>query len=153
MSKRLGKTPKWEGGHYHIVLKLTGPKHRKSMKESIPSNEGIVVNFSDKHDNYYSVYRYIYRDDDYVHHSKHHPNLDNVASPGWKNQPNPINNLENHMLRKILQMFHKKETGAESKIKETSNPIRSQWVFSKKMMYVRTLSTFTRQTKEKREDG
>ena len=54
------------------------------MKENIPSNEGIVVNFSDKHDNYYSVHRYIYRDDDYVHYSKHHPNLDNVASPRMK---------------------------------------------------------------------
>ena len=65
-------------------MKLTGPKRWKSVKESISSKEGIVVNFSDNHDNYYSAYRYICKDDDSVHHSKHHPNLDDVASPWTK---------------------------------------------------------------------
>ena len=66
------------GVHYHVALKLTCPKRWKSVKESISSKEGIVVNFSDNHDNYYSAYRC--KDDDSVHHSKHHPNLDDVAS-------------------------------------------------------------------------
>ena len=39
------------GNHYHVALKLTGPKRWKSVKESITSSEGIVVNFSDQHDN------------------------------------------------------------------------------------------------------
>ena len=72
------------GVHYPVALKLTGPKRWKSVKESISSKEGIVVNFSDNHDNYYSAYRYICKDDDSVHHSKHHPNLDDVASPRTK---------------------------------------------------------------------
>ena len=42
------------------------------------------MNFSDNHDNYYSAYRYICNDDDSVHHSKHHPNLDNAASSRTK---------------------------------------------------------------------
>ena len=39
------------GNHYHVALKLTGPKRWKSVKESSTSSEGIVVNFSDQHDN------------------------------------------------------------------------------------------------------
>ena len=43
-----------------------------------------MVNFSESHDNYYYSYRYICKDDDSVHYSKHHPNLDDVASPCMK---------------------------------------------------------------------
>ena len=53
------------------------------MKESISLKEEIVVNFSDNHDNYYSAYRYICKDDDSVHQNKHQPNLD-VTSPRMK---------------------------------------------------------------------
>ena len=66
--------------HYHVTLKLTGPKRWTSVKESISLKEGIVVSFSDNHDSYYSEYKYICEDDDSVHHSKHHPNLDDAAS-------------------------------------------------------------------------
>ena len=72
------------GNHYHVALKLTGPKRWKSLKESITSSEGIVVNFSDQHDNYHSAYRYICKKDTSVHHSKHHPNLENISSPRTK---------------------------------------------------------------------
>ena len=106
------------GVHYHVALKLTGPKHWKSVKERIPLKEGIVVNFSDNHDNYYSEYRYIYKDNDSVH-SKHHPNLDAVALPWTKGQPKPSNKLRNHMPRKTQQTLHKNE--AESKMHEISN--------------------------------
>ena len=47
------------GEDYHVALKLTGPKRWKSVKEIISSIEGIVLNFSDNHNNYYSAYRYI----------------------------------------------------------------------------------------------
>ena len=75
------------GVHYHVALKLTGPKRWKSVKESISLEEGIVVNFPDNHDNHFSAYRYICKDDDSVHHSKHHhthPNLDHLVSPQTK---------------------------------------------------------------------
>ena len=62
----------------HVALKLTGPKRWKSVKETITSSEGIVVNFPDQHDNYHSAYRYICKADTSVHHSKHHPNLGNI---------------------------------------------------------------------------
>ena len=44
------------GNQYHVALKLTGSKRRKSVNESIISLEGIVVNSSDQHDKYYSGY-------------------------------------------------------------------------------------------------
>ena len=72
------------GNHYHVALKLTGPKRWKSVKDSITSSEGIVVNFSDQHDNYHSAYRYICKEDTSVHHSKHHRNLENISSPRTK---------------------------------------------------------------------
>ena len=77
------ETPKWRG-NYHVALKLADPKRWESVTESISLKEGIVVNFSDNHDSYYSTYRYICKDVDSVHHSKHHPNLDDVASPRTK---------------------------------------------------------------------
>ena len=72
------------GNYYHVALKLTGPKRWKSVKESITSSEGIVVNFSDQHDNYHSAYRYICKEDTSVDHSKDHPNLENISSPRTK---------------------------------------------------------------------
>ena len=62
-----------EGIHYHVILKLAGPKRWKSVKENISLNEGIVVNFSDNHENYYSAYSYLCKDNDSVHHNKHPP--------------------------------------------------------------------------------
>ena len=47
----------------------------QSVKESIISSEGIVVDFSDQHDNYH-----ICKEDTLVHHSKHHPNIENRKS-------------------------------------------------------------------------
>ena len=74
-----------EGGkHYHVALKLTGPKRWKPVIDSITAEEGIVVNFSDKHDNYYSAYKYICKEDESVYDSKHHPDLKEVASPRTK---------------------------------------------------------------------
>ena len=67
-----------EGYITMLSLKLTGPKRWKFVKESMLLKEGIVFNFSDNHGNYYSAYRDICKDDDSVHHSKHHPNLDEV---------------------------------------------------------------------------
>ena len=70
--------------HYHVAFKLTGCKCWKSVKETITSSEWIVVNFSDQHYNYYSAYLYICKDDTSVHHSKHHPNLENISSARTK---------------------------------------------------------------------
>ena len=91
------------GNHYHVALKLTGRKRWKSVKGSITSSEGIVVSFSDQHNNYYSAYRYICKEDTSVHQRKHHPNLGNISSPltkksinvtGTLGKPSPLTPLQ-----------------------------------------------------------
>ena len=47
-----------DGFHYHMALKLTGPKKWLESKRALQRKHGIVVNFSD-HDGYYTAYRYI----------------------------------------------------------------------------------------------
>lgn len=72
------------GEHYHLCLKLSGPKRWKSVKESIHNMHGVVLNFSDRHDNYYTAYKYVCKDDSNTFHCADHPNLDSVGSPKTK---------------------------------------------------------------------
>ena len=55
------------------------------MKEKLKDNHGVVVNFSDGHDNYYTAYRYVTKQDAEVYHSVGHPNLNEIGSPKTKN--------------------------------------------------------------------
>jgi hypothetical protein len=72
------------GIHYHLCLKLSGPKRWKRVKEKLTDNHGVVVNFSDGHDNYYTAYRYVTKQDTQVYLSPGHPNLDEIGSPKTK---------------------------------------------------------------------
>ena len=72
------------GFHYHLALKLTGPKKWLECKRSLQRKYGVVVNFSD-HDGYYTAYKYIRKYDANIYHSPNHPNLDEVRSPKTKN--------------------------------------------------------------------
>lgn len=73
-----------QGFHYHMALKLTGPKKWLECKRALQRKHGVVVNFSD-HDGYYTAYRYISKSDENVYHSPNHPNLDEIGSPKTKN--------------------------------------------------------------------
>ena len=73
------------GVHYHLSLKLSGPKRWKRVKEKLEDNHGVVVNFSDGRDNYYTAYRYVTKQDAEVYHSVGHPNLNEIGSPKTKN--------------------------------------------------------------------
>ena len=42
---------------------------------------GVKVNFSDKHDNYYSAWRYTSKEDSSSLQSTNHPDLQNVGAP------------------------------------------------------------------------
>ena len=65
--------------HYHCALKLTGCKKWLSVKNK------SQVNFSDKHNFYHSVYRYVCKSDQEVAHSENHlPGLLTTASPKTK---------------------------------------------------------------------
>lgn len=67
--------------HYHVAIKLTGPKRWLGAKQHIMDNHGVVVHFSDEHDSYFSAYRYVCKEDDDVFLSEGHPNLAEVGPP------------------------------------------------------------------------
>jgi hypothetical protein len=71
------------GVHYHLSLKFDGPRKWyaawKEMRES-----GVTVDFSDKHDVYISMYRYVCKEDDDWVQSVSHPNLAHIGSPRTK---------------------------------------------------------------------
>ena len=46
------------GKHYHLSLKLSGVKRWKQVKDEIMKSHNIVLNFSDRYENYHSVYKY-----------------------------------------------------------------------------------------------
>ena len=69
--------------HYHVALKLSGPKRWLEVKRSLEQQHGIVVNFSD-HNGYYTAYRYVTKEDEIVYHSAGHPNLEEIGSPTTK---------------------------------------------------------------------
>lgn len=70
--------------HYHVSLKLSNVKKWAEVKRSIQKNEGIVLNFSDKHGYYVAAYRYICKEDNAVYTSPGHPKHDEIASPATK---------------------------------------------------------------------
>ena len=72
------------GYHYHASVKLSGPKRWDPVRKALLNNYGLKVNFSDKHDSYYSAYRYVSKKDPNVFHSPNHPDLQEVGSPKTK---------------------------------------------------------------------
>jgi hypothetical protein len=51
------------GLHYHLCVKLSRPKRWKLVKEKMMHNHGVVVHFSDQHNNYHSAYKYVTKKD------------------------------------------------------------------------------------------
>ena len=72
------------GEHYHVSVKLTGPKRWSSPKKYLIENHGVTANFSESHDHYYSAYKYLCKSDKMLYHSTRHPNLQDIGSPKTK---------------------------------------------------------------------
>ena len=72
------------GEHYHLCLKLSGPKRWKSAKQHLLNVHKVSVHFQDKHDFYVAAYRYVTKEDKNVFHSPGHPALENISSPKTK---------------------------------------------------------------------
>ena len=70
-----------KGKHYHLSLKLSAKKRWLSVKNSLIDSYGIVVNFSAKHDNYYSAYKYVTKKDKRYLLSTGHPDLTEIGPP------------------------------------------------------------------------
>ncbi len=72
------------GAHYHIAVKLTQQKRWKSAKKYLMNKHGISVHFSSSHDDYYTAYRYVTKEDKEALHSEDHPDLAAIGSPKTK---------------------------------------------------------------------
>ncbi|KAL9978525.1 hypothetical protein ACROYT_G016051 [Oculina patagonica] len=61
--------------HYHMALKLSKRARWFQVRQFLDEKYGIKVNFSDKHNTYYSAYRYVTKHDTEALHSQRHPDL------------------------------------------------------------------------------
>lgn len=61
------------GLHYHLVLKLSTKKRWLSVKNQLMEHNGIVLHFSDGHDDYWDAYDYVTKEDDQFITSNDHP--------------------------------------------------------------------------------
>ena len=70
--------------HYHLALKLSGPRRWLSDKYVLSTRYDIVINFSESHDDYYRAYNYIIKAYTQVFHNGEHPNVKEIVSPRTK---------------------------------------------------------------------
>ena len=72
------------GEHYHVSIKLSGAKTWLDVRNHLCTKHEISVNFYDKHDNYYTPFKYISKSDQNVYTSQGQPNLKEIGSPQIK---------------------------------------------------------------------
>ena len=70
-----------EGQHYHIAVKLEHVRRWLAVKTLLQEKHGITVHFPNAHDNYYSAWRYVTKEDEEVLQSYGHPGLWNSKAP------------------------------------------------------------------------
>ena len=73
------------GIHYHMAVKLS--KHRRwlTVRNYIEDEYGLKVNFSDRHQNYYTAWKYATEEDGEALHSENHPDLASIGEPTTAN--------------------------------------------------------------------
>ena len=69
------------GVHYHVAVKLSGRRWWLRVRNYIDQEYLEKVNISDRHDNYYSAWRYTTKEDCSSLRSTNHPDLRNVGAP------------------------------------------------------------------------
>ena len=69
------------GKHYHVALKLKKQYRWNACKRLLKERYGIIVNFSNKHYNYYSAWCYVTKYDTDYQESEEHPDLRNTREP------------------------------------------------------------------------
>ena len=73
------------GFHFHMTVKLSERHRWLTVRNYIRSQHGINVNFSNRHDNYFSAWRYTTKEDSEYIQSEGHPDLTN-AQPSQTTQ-------------------------------------------------------------------
>lgn len=72
---------KKSGEHYHLALKLDRNQRWLQSKNFLSQEHGIVVHYSSGHDNYYSAWRYVTKEDLHFVQSEGHQDLGNKGEP------------------------------------------------------------------------
>ena len=74
--------PHTSGGvHFHMAVKLSSRRRWLRAREYIERRYGIKVNFSSRHENYYTVWKYTTKEDCEALQSDNHPDLENAGEP------------------------------------------------------------------------
>lgn len=69
------------GVHYHMAVKRSGRRRWLRVRNYIDQVYGVKVNFNDRHENYYTCWRYTTKEDSLSVHSTNHPDLGNIGAP------------------------------------------------------------------------
>lgn len=59
------------GTHYHLAIKLDRVKRWKAVRQRLEEKYKVCVNFSDHHNNYYTAYKYVKKDGDFITSENH----------------------------------------------------------------------------------
>ena len=69
------------GSHYHMAVKLSARRRWLKVCNYLERRHGVKVNFSDRHCNYYSAWRYTTKEDADFIQSESHPDLSHSSQP------------------------------------------------------------------------
>ena len=71
-----------DGGiHYHMAVKLNARRRWLKIRNYLDERQGLKVNFSARHSNYYSAWQYTTKEDENYLQSNNHPDLTNTPAP------------------------------------------------------------------------
>ena len=69
------------GSHYHMAVKLSARRRWLKVRNYLERRHGVKVNFSGRHCNYYSAWRYTTKEDADFIQSESHPDLSHSSEP------------------------------------------------------------------------
>lgn len=72
------------GAHFHVAIKLNKIRRWVSIKRKLSHQNGIEVHFSTNHDNYYSAWKYVTKEENHIE-SEGHPDLSSASAPRTSN--------------------------------------------------------------------
>lgn len=69
------------GNHFHMVIKLNRVSRWLAIRNLVDSSYGIKLNFCDSHENYFTAFQYVVKEDPHFILSPGHPDLTNAEPP------------------------------------------------------------------------
>lgn len=136
--------------HYHVSLKLSGPKKWVRVKEAINRDEGIVVNFGDKHDDYVMALRYVCKEDPTPYLSEKHAPLEQIGTPTSRRSSTSYRSKQKLKRKSVDATQPEAATPVVKKPTRTTNLQVSEFIDKHN---ISTLTELYHVAKKRREDG